>query len=221
MTLPLQLLFHFGPQDLRSGGYRSVLSHYREALTSHTNRSPHLWADLPRPIAYAEVTDAEKPLLPDFIDECYDSDIAPLAQDGTQVLEKGVNHLFHFLDREQIQQVPYTLLVRGSGGLVAPASGQPLFSVLSSAVQLLHQNHHAVSLGFQGLFSFPPPQPLNPGLSVVAAPKWPAVVRTRDLYLALLLSLRQPGAQVEQVLGALSYSPTRHLVFNHAVASLQ
>lgn len=222
-TLPLQVLFHFDSASLkrwteRPGRYRETVEHYHAALKADLfPGTAQPWYNLTGAHAYLQLTDADKPLLPDVIDTLLEHDIAPFAQDGTQVKERGSSHQLHMLDRSEILRVPYTLLVKGDAR-VLPSQGTSLSQILEAAVQLLHANHQVVSVGFGAGFSFLPAQPVNATFDVAQSLRWPAIVRTRDLYLAGLLGLRNGGAAAEDVVGAFSNNPARHLAFNSAIA---
>lgn len=219
--LPLQLIFWIDGASLWSGRYRETIQSYHDQLRLSDAVG---FGQLPRPYAYILLTDAEKPLLSEAIDWLYSRDVMPHAQDGTQVNERKWNEALYLLDRPELQANPYTLLVKGDAQ-IRPGTGQSLFQLLSHAVGTLHSNHHIVSVGFPASFTFQISQPVNEAYSIAQSVTWPAVVRTRDLYLAALLSL-QPGVMgggldvVGRVLGKLSYHPARHLTFNQSIATV-
>lgn len=211
MTLPLQILFWIDSQSLRAGTYRSIISHHH-ALLQQTNSTP--WAGLPRPLAYIScLTEADKIALPDCIDCCYDHDIAIHVRDDAQIQERGITEMLHVLDRRELQSTPYALLLKGDAR-IQPSSAT-LSQILLAAANLLHSNHHVVTVGFPNTFGLVSTQPISETFILAPSVRWPAVARTRDLYLAALFARDRE----EHALSAMSPLSIRHLQFNARVAA--
>lgn len=216
MTLPLQILFHIDADSLRSGRYRETVQHYHSALRL---TDAVAYEQMPRPIAFIRLTDAEKPLLSDAIDALYDWDVQPIAQDGTQVRERGWTDLRYILETPAIHRVPY-LLHLASDHRITPAAGQNLRDILAAACNTLAANKDVVTVGFPGALNLFPGQQVSQMFSVAQILRWPAVVRTRDLYLAAVLA-QSSSATSDQLLSAFSQSQVRHLAFQQSIATVQ
>lgn len=228
MTLPITPLFWIDTASLRSGSYRDTISHYHDLLRTKGgsftfSSTPEVtWVNLPRPHAYVRITDAEKPGLSEHIDWLYQHDVMPVVEDGSQLRERGRADLLHLLDRPNLQAEPFTFYVPVNVK-VGPAvegsktsSPMSLFQMLNTAVRTLATNHQIVSVGFPSLFAMQP-QPVSDLYAAAVQMGAPAVVRTRDLYLAAHLAHGQPH-QPEQVLNAFSAHPARHLSFLPSIA---
>jgi hypothetical protein len=174
-----------------------------------------IWSDLPRPIAFIRLTDAEKPLLADAIDLCYDLDVRPLAQDGTQIRERGMSEALFALDQPAIHEASYILVIRDQTR-ITPAAGHSLQQVLATACATLAAHRDVVTIGFPCTLNLFPGQSVSPQYSVATHLRWPFVARTRDLWLATLLAREQAP---DQVLGAFSYSPVKHIEFRREIAT--
>lgn len=222
MTLPLTLLFSIGADSLRSGLYRGTIAHYHRQLVQAGpgfSGCPDIsWARLPRPLAYIRLTDAEKPLLSDAVDFCYDHDVAVIAQDGTQLRERGgMTDLHWVLDRPEVQSMPYLFHVNGDV-CVQPAPDHALITLLDASCRTLGTNHAILSVGFQPWLSFAPLQRVSETFTIAPAVRGPAVARTRDLYLAEHLTHGRGGNSAD-VLAAFSHSQARHIAFQTSIAT--
>lgn len=216
--IPLQPIFWIDSTTLRTGRYRDLITDYRTKLTAAVGQpgdgTP--WSGLPRPLAFIRLTDADKPLLSDCIDHLLANDVQPIAQDGTHPKERGQTDLHWLLDRPEADRTPFVFFVR-EPVRIQPANGNALLAILQQAVQTLHSHKQVLSVGFPSVFSFLPIQQVSELYSVAPTLKWPAVLRTRDLYLAASLAGNQNDPL--QVLGAFSGNPAKHLAFAAAVAT--
>lgn len=221
--LPLQLLFWIDAASIRSGRYRETIGSYHEQLVLRGGFSgcpSTSFPDMPLPHAYVRLTDAEKPLLPDVLDWLYEHDVEPIVEDGAQL--RGRTDLLALLERPELQRPdgPFVFVVKGDKRVVSP--GQNLRAVLTGAVQTLHSTQAVTSVGFSAAGG----QPVNDTFAAVPAATYPAVFRTRDLYLAALLSHGQPAPFMGEadtpafnILNAFSHHPYRHLAFNRSIAA--
>ncbi len=224
--LPLQLLFWIDAASIRSGTYRTTIAHYITQLRERSGFSgchPESFPNLPLPHAYVRLTDAEKPLLPDVIDFLYENGVEPIVEDGAQL--RGRTDLLALLERPELQRPdgPYLFAVKGDKR-VEPGTGQNLRNILHGAVSTLHTTQAVTSVGFAAPAGS---MQVNDTFAAVPAATYPAVFRTRDLYLAALLAHGRPApfmgeadAPALQVLSAFSHHGYRHLAFAPTVASL-
>ena len=211
--LPLTILFWIDAASLRSKRYAETVRHYHDLLYANGN-----WSPLPRPCAYIRLSDAEKPLLGDCIDELYDRDILPIVEDGTQIKQRRhQSDLLHVLDRKEIQAQPYLLHVCGDTKIQPAPAAPPLLQILATAAMTLSENYQVVSISFPGPFTFSEKK-VGEVYSAATRVRYPAVMRSRDAYISAYLSRDQPMQQ-ENLLAALSGYPTRHLCFNTSVVS--
>ena len=205
----MNIVFLFNAE---SRDYQRVITDYKKKLGPA------------RALAFVKCKDNTKSLLPPVIDFLYENDIKPMPFEIDKAVQMR-NEQFHdvakVFDNSLLHQDPYTFFVT-SDRLVNVKQGN-LTDCLNIAAQLLHGNKEVLSVDFQPEFTFGS-QRLNDLYSRVDGfTLSPAVVRTRDFWIATQLSLNHQNQTFpvvfNQMFGALSNSQLRYLSFNREIAT--
>lgn len=224
--LPLNIIFSITPEDIKSEKYVILIKDYQDKLGNLD-----IFYGL---FAHVKVSKETKALLPDVIDYLYHNDIRPIVSetkptDGLFVDIVKCTDLYQSLAEPQLHVAPYTILANSKYTITSTT--RDLSTFLHAAVSILSANKEVLTVGFLPHVSLIHRKPMNETCDYadVFMLDYPAIFRTRDMWLASYFSMPAFNNQsssnkfdsvLSNVLKNFGPNPVKFLYFNPSLALL-